>query len=174
MVIKSFALNEKKVEKARRLSGFFAIMTHGVDFGAMEAYRTYELRDEQEKYFQQMKSQMVADRQRNWSEDGKTGRLFILFVSLILSSWVRHIWRSTKLYDMFSSSLEILDEMRPIRLIEHTNRAKVITPFIGKQVEICEAFGFAIPEGCAPVYISRQKPKRKWGRLPKPKVEKSL
>ena|GEM_PF-4982150 len=29
---------------------------------AMEAYRTYEFRDEQEKYFQQMKSQMAADR----------------------------------------------------------------------------------------------------------------
>jgi len=51
MAITSFELNEKKVEKARRLSGFFAIMTHGVDFGDMEAYRTYELRDEQEKYF---------------------------------------------------------------------------------------------------------------------------
>ena len=174
MTIQSYEINEKKVEKSRRLSGFFSIMTHGLDFGAMEAYRTYELRDEQEKYFQQMKSQMVADRQRNWSEEGKTGRLFILFISLVLSSWVRHIWKSTELFDLFSSSLEILDEMRPIRLIEHTNRAKVITPFVGKQVDICEAFGFAIPEGCAPVYTSRQTPKRKRGRPPKPAVERSF
>jgi len=173
-VIKSFELDEKKVGKVRRLSGFFSIMTHGVDFGAMEAFRTYGLRDEQEKYFQQMKNQMMADRQRNWSEEGKTGRLFILFVSLILSSWVRHIWKSTALHDLFSSSLEILDEMRPIRLIEHTNRAKVITPFVGKQVDICEAFGFAVPEGCKPAYTSRQKPKRKRGRPPKPKTERDL
>ena len=88
MEVKSFELDEQKVEKARRLSGFFAIMTHGVEFSAMEAYHNYSLRDEQEKYFQQMKSQMVSDRQRNWSEEGKTGRLFILFVSLVLSSWV--------------------------------------------------------------------------------------
>jgi hypothetical protein len=174
MAITSYALNEKKVEKAHRLSGFFAIMTHGVGFGAMEAFRTYALRDEQEKYFQQMKSQMVANRQRNWSEEGKTGRLFILFVSLILSSWVRHVWKSTELYDLFSSSLEILDEMRPIRLIEHTNRAKVITPFVGKQVDICEEFGFDIPEGCKPAYTSRQKPKRKRGRPPLPKTERDL
>ena len=174
MVITSFALNEQKVEKARRLSGFFAIMTHGVDYGAMKTFRIYGLRDEQEKFFQQMKSQMVADRQRNWSEEGKTGRLFILFVSLILSSWVRHIWKSTELHEFFSSSLEILDEMRPIRLIEHTNRAKVITPFVGTQVDICEAFGFNIPEGCAPAYTSRQQPKSKRGRLTKPKTEKGL
>ena len=120
------------------------------------------------------KMTLVNNADGNWSEDGKTGRLFILFVSLILSSWVRHIWKSTELSDLFSSSLEILDEMRPIRLIEHTNRAKVITPFVGKQVDICEAFGFSIPDGCAPVYTSRQKPKRKQGRPPKPKVEYSL
>ena len=170
-VIKSFELNEKKIAKARNLSGFFSILTHGLNFEAMEAFHAYRLRDEQEKYFQQMKDQMVSDRQRNWSEEGKTGRLFILFVSLILSSYVRHIWKSTKLYDLFSSSLDVLDEMRPIRLIEHTNRAKVITPFVGAQVDICEAFGFDIPEGCAPTYTSRQKPSRKRGRPPKKTVE---
>ena len=166
-VIKSFERNEKKVAKARMLSGFFSIMTHGVDFSAMEAFRTYALRDEQEKYFQQMKDQMVSDRQRNWSEEGKTGRLFILFVSLILSSYVRHIWKSTKLHGLFPSSLDILDEMRPIRLTTHTNRAKVITPFVGAQIDICEAFGFGIPEGCAPAYVSKQKLTSKRGRPPK-------
>ena len=170
MVIKSYTLNEAKVEKAQRLSGFFAIMTHGTDYTAMEAFNTYSLRDEQEKFFQQMKNQMMADRQRNWSEEGKTGRLFILFVSLMLSSWVRHIWKSTRLRELFSSSLEILDEMRPIRLIEHTKRAKVITPFVGAQLDICEEFGFEIPEGCAPTYISKKQPKRKRGRPPKPIV----
>jgi hypothetical protein len=173
-VIKSFELNVKKIEKARRLSGFFAIMTHGVDYDAMQAFRTYRLRDEQEKYFQQMKDQMVSDRQRNWSEEGKTGRLFILFISLILSSYVRHIWKSTKLHDLFPSSLDVLDEMRPIRMIEHTNREKGITAFIGAQVDICEAFGFDIPNGCAPVYTSRQKTERKRGRPPKKVVEADL
>jgi transposase len=165
--IKSYELNEKKVSKARSLSGFFSIITHGVSFNSMEAFRAYRLRDEQEKFFQQMKAQMVADRQRNWSEEGKTGRLFILFVSLILSSYVRHIWKSTRLHELFPSSLDVIDEMRPIRLIEHTNRAKMITPFVGAQVDICEEFGFEIPEGCAPAYVSRQKPARKRGRPPK-------
>jgi hypothetical protein len=137
----------------------------------MKTFRTYGLRDEQEKYFQQMKDQMVSDRQRNWSEDGKTGRLFILFVSLVLSSYVRHIWKSTRLRKLFPSSLDILDEMRPIRFIEHPNRAKAITPFIGARLDICEAFGFEIPEGCAPDYTSRQKLPRKRGRPPQKVTE---
>jgi len=173
-VIESYEINENKVSKARNLSGFFAIMTHGVDFDAMATFRAYRLRDEQEKYFQQMKEQMASDRQRNWSEEGKTGRLFILFVSLVLSSYVRHVWKSTNLHKTFYTSLDVVDEMRPIRLIEHTNRAKVITPFVGAQIDICEAFGFDIPEGCAPTYVSRQKPPRKRGRPPKKAVERGL
>jgi len=168
-VIESFEIDAIKVSKARSISGFFAIMTLGVDFDAMTAYRTYRLRDEQEKFFQQMKGQMAADRQRNWSEEGKTGRLFILFVSLILSSYVRYIWRSSNLSKLFSSSLEVLDEMRPIRLIEHMDKAPLITPFVGAQVDICEAFGFEIPEGCKPAYTSRQKPVPRRGR-PRKKV----
>ena len=103
----------------------------------------------QEKYFQQMKSQLGFNRQRNWSEEGKTGRLFVLFVGLVLSSYVRHIWKTTNLHKQFSSTLEVLDEMRSIRCIEHTNRAKFITPFVGGQLDICEAFGFKMPEGCS-------------------------
>ena len=173
-IIKTFALNEKKVAKARCYSGFFSIITHGVDYDAMKTYRTYSLRDEQEKCFQQMKDQMVSDRQRNWSEEGKTGRLFILFVSLVLSSYVRHIWGSTQLRDLFSSSLDILDEMRSIRQIEHTNEAKALTPFVGAQVDICEAFGFDIPEDCKPAYKARKKPMRKSNRPPKNSSEQGL
>jgi len=172
--ITAYLVDEKKVTKAKLLAGFFAIITHGVEGNAMDIFRAYRLRDEQEKYFQQMKSQMVCDRQRNWSEEGKTGRLFILYVSMIISSYLRHIWKSTELHELFSSSLEILDEMRPIRCIEHTNKAKFITPFVGKQVDICLAFGFDIPKGCEPTYISKQKFTRKRGRPAKPKIETYL
>jgi len=163
-LLKSFELDRRKVEKARRTSGFFSIITHKLDMDSMETYRTYKLRDEQEKAFQQMKGQMVSDRQRTWSEEGKTGRLFILFVSMILGSVVQHTWRSTELHDLFPSSLDVLDGMRSIRCIEHTGRAKFITPFVGRQLDICEAFGFDVPLGCSPDYVSKKKQPRKPGR----------
>jgi hypothetical protein len=169
-----YSLKAKKIETLRLNSGFFSILTHRVNFDAIETYRNYRLRDEQEKYFQQMKSQMVSDRQRNWSEEGKTGRLLILFVSLILSSHVRHIWRSIVLHDEFSTSLEILDEMSSIRCIEHPGRARFITPFVGAQLDVCKAFGFEVPKGCAPLYPSRKKEKRKRGRPPKRAEEREV
>jgi hypothetical protein len=117
-----------------------------------------------------MKGQMVANRQRNWSEEGKTGRLFILFVSMILGCNVRHVWESTVLEKHFSSSLEVMDEMRSIRCLEHAGKAKHITPFVGDQVRIAEAFGFAIPSGCSPEYVSKQTFTHKRGRPRKKKV----
>lgn len=169
-LIEDFSLNEQKVGKARRTSGFYAIATLGMDLTAMQAWDLYGLRDEQEKYFQQMKTQLGCDRQRNWSEEGKTGRLFILFVSLVLSSYIRHIWKSTELHKKFSSTLEVLDEMRSIRCVEHTGKAKHITPFVGAQVDIANAFGFKIPENCAPKYTSRKKDAPRRGRPAKAKT----
>ena len=90
-------------------------------------------------------------------EEGKTGRLFILFVSLILSSYVLHVWNSTELHEHFSSSLEFLEEMRSSRCIEHKNKAKVIPPFTGDQVKICKVFPIEFPKGCSPDYVSKQK-----------------
>ena len=169
-MITCFFLNEKKVAMARRTSGFYAIATLGMNLTAMQAWDLYGLHDEQEKYFQQMKSQLGFNRQRNWSEEGKTGRLLVLFVGLILSSYVRHVWKTTSLHKQFSSTLEVLDEMHSIRCIEHANRAKFITPFVGAQHDICEAFGFEIPDGCTPKYSSRKKPAHHRERPSKPKT----
>lgn len=166
----AYKQHEKKVEGKLKSLGFFALVTHKLDMDAMEVFATYRMRDEQEKYFSQMKGLMLANRQRNWSEDGKTGRLFILFCSLILSSKVTEVWKRS-LTETCTTSLEVLDEMRSIRCIERKGRAKQITPFIGDQLTICNAFGFDVPKGCAPGYESKKVAPRKRGRPRKPVVE---
>ena len=162
-LLKGFSLDEKKVDRKKREAGFFANTTLQIDADPMTAQYHYRLRDEQEKYFRMMKGLMGADRQRNWSESGKTGRLFILFVAQILGCYLGNI-RKTKLNEDFDSIADVLGEMRPIRYIEHPNTKGFITPFIGRQVDICEAFGFDIPEGCAPKYVVRKTNKGKRGR----------
>ena len=168
----SFTLDEKKIENVKKTSGFFGYITLGLDYTALQTLDAYGLRDEQEKYFCQMKTQMGFDRQRNRSEEGKTGRLLILFVGLIISSYVRHIWKTTGLKKQFASTQDILDEMRSIRCIEHSGRAKFITPFVGAQKDICKAFGFDIPEGCGTEYRSRKVSPKRRGRPAKAKTVK--
>ncbi len=105
---------------------------------------------------------MGADRQRNLSEGSRTGRLFILFVAQILGCYLGNV-RSEKLGDTYNSIEDVLGEMRPIRFIEHPNTERFITPFTGKQVDICDAFGFSIPDGGTPDHIVRTANKGKRG-----------
>jgi hypothetical protein len=168
-ILKSFTLDDKKVQRGKRDAGFFANTTHMLDIDAMTANSHYRLRDEQEKYFSMMKGILRSDRQRNWSEDGRNGRQFILFVAQIVGCYLSHI-RKTKLAEHFDSTESVLNEMRPIRYVEHPNTVPYITPFVGKQVEICEAFGISIPEGCAPEYVVRSTNKGKRGRPRKAKL----
>ena len=167
--LQSYTINQKKVDRARMTAGFFANFTQGMSLTPMEAQHHYRVRDEQEKYFTMMKGIMGADRQRNWSESGKSGRLFILFVSQIIGCYLGSI-RKQKLSSEFDSMADVLNEMRPIRYVEHPNTVAYITPFVGKQVDICEAFGFDIPDGCAPEYVVRKSNKGKRGRPRKNKL----
>ncbi len=41
----------------KRVSGLFAITISGMSMNAIETYKHYRLRDEQEKYIQQMKGE---------------------------------------------------------------------------------------------------------------------
>lgn len=172
--VASYEVNSEKADNMLLTAGFFASKTIGIDIYPLQAKTSYGMRDEQEKAFALQKGLLNQDRLRTWSESSKHGRMFICFVGLILASYVRHMWEEDDyLHNKFDSTEAILAEMRTIRCIEHTGRMKFITPFIGAQVEICKAFGFDIPDGCAPVYVSKTKPAvRKRGRQPKPKTEK--
>lgn len=162
-LLQNFILDEKKVARCRREAGFFANTTHGLEIDALSANRHYKLRDEQEKYFALMKGLLGADRLRTSTESGKIGRAFVLFCAQIMGCYLSYV-RGTKLSEHFHSVADVLNEMRPIRCIEHPNTKAYLTPFVGKQVEICEAFGFDIPEGCAPEYVVRKTNKGKRGR----------
>ena len=157
----------------KRTAGFFASKTVGVDFDPLQAKHNYGMRDEQEKCFALQKGPLGHKRLRTWSEGGKRGHMFIYFVGLILASYVRHVWKTDdKLRNKYVSTEAVVAEMRTIRCIEHTGRMKLITPFVGAQIDICKAFDFEVPEQCAPTYVSKAKPlSRKRGRPTKPKVE---
>lgn len=172
--VRSFEVDRDAVKKATLTSGFFASKTLGLDLDPMEAKSRYGMRDEQEKTFMSQKGPLGEDRLRVCTESSKHGRMFICFVALILASYIRHI-RGTKpeLTKAFPSMAAILEEMQTIRCIEHDGRRKFITPFVGDQVTICDAFGFEIPEGCRPTYTSRKSTKGRRGRPAKPQTETS-
>ena len=162
---------DRGYESMKNLESYIS-KTLGVDLTPLEAMDTYGMRNEQEKCFALQKGLMFQDRLRVWSEASKHGRMFICFVGLILASYIRNVVKDNKeLKDAYPSTESLMAEFRTIRCIEHNDRRKFITPFVGAQVDICKAFGFTIPEHCAPEYVSKKTPDKGRGRKPKPKTE---
>lgn len=153
-VVEGFSRKESTYLQAKRLCGFFAFMTLDLAWDPEQVLTTYRLRDEQENYFHNMKDKIHADRQRCWSNRSMHGRRFIEFVALVLVSRLNYAWASSeKLRKLFPTVDHLLTEMSRIHCVEHTHRERIITPFIGKQIEICLELGLTIPSGCEPLYM---------------------
>ena len=154
LVVEAFTRRDSAYQRAKRECGFFGFVTLGLDWNAKKTLTTYRLRDEQESYFHNMKDRIHADRQHCWSNRSMHGRRFIEFTALILVSRLNYAWsNSAKLRKLFPTVDHLLTEMSRIHCVEHTHRTQIITPFIGKQVEVCREFGFDIPKGCEPLYV---------------------
>lgn len=141
------SVKEDVITKQRAIAGYFSSVSYKVEGDAIEQYRLYILRDEQEKYFEGMKDQLGFKMQRNWREDTKTGRLFILFIGLILHCEIRRVWK-TELKEKYPSSIDVLQEMTPIRYVEYDDGTSHITGFTSGQAEIATAFKAPIPKEC--------------------------
>lgn len=140
-------VKELNVMKAKNIAGFHASIAYKIEGSATEHGGLYELRDEQEKYFEEMKDQLGFNLQMNSSEDGKIGKLFILFIGLILRSAIRSTWKE-KLSKTYNSSVDILHEMNPIRLVKYDDGSEHVTAFTTSQMLISNAFNLPIPTGC--------------------------
>jgi len=153
-----------KISKECKYCGFFSIVTSNINLSSLEVLSHYRMRDEQEKYFTQMKSGLGGNRNRTCSELGKNGKEFLLFIGLILSSVLKYTFLSTDLKNRFKSSYEVITKMKSIHYVKRKGCKPHMTAFIGIQNDVCKAFNIAIPEGCAPRFPSLTKPKPRKGR----------
>ena len=149
-ILTGYNRNEKSMMHEKITAGFRTLVTLGVPFSANEAMVHYGLRAEQEMDNEQWKTLFQCDRERNSSEAAKAGASFIQFVGRIMSCWLRYKWCSSlELRKMFKSSLTIIDEMRRVRCIEYPEQSEMhLTPFIGRQLDICRLLDIAVPQGC--------------------------
>jgi len=159
----SYVPNEKAMRAYWALSGFFAIICSRVkekEYSLSYVLDRYRMRDEQEKCFMFIKNEQNGRRLRTSTEPSTDGRMLIQFIALTLNAVIHRVYKSSKeLTRRFPTRQHMIEEMRSIRRIDHPKRAKIITEFVGAQVDIFDAFGFEIPSSCRP--SSRPKRKKK-------------
>ncbi len=160
-IIVAYEPNEKAMHSYWALSGYFAILCSRVkkkEYPLTYVLDRYRMRDEQEKSFMFVKSEQNGRRLQTSIEPSTDGRMLIQFITLTINAAIHRVYvNNPVLNKRFPTRKHMVEEMRGIRLIRHLNRAKIITEFVGMQVDIFDAFGFEIPPHCRP--ISRPKKK---------------
>ena len=164
----SFEKNEDKIAKDRAKAGYFASVAYKVEGDALQHLKTYKLRDEQEKYFFTMKDLCHFDTVKKSNELSRKGGLFIMFVGLIVMSYIKWKWgTNNKLKEKYTSIESVFKTMQPIRYV-NGNGTYHMTQFTSEQVEICKTFGIEPPIECLNAtdhkkLLREQQPKKKRG-----------
>lgn len=147
--IRSYSINEQKVDREVAKAGYFAIITNCMSpsrHDLSEILEIYAMRDEQEKSFMFIKSEQEGRRLRTSKEKSVDGRLFIQFVALILNCMIYRIYNASKeLQRLFRTRRHMLEELRSIKLIQHPHRQKIVTEIVGSQVDVFKEFHLPVP-----------------------------
>lgn len=111
-----------------------------------EVLYLYLRRDQVEKMFDTLKTELDSRQLRIHSRETLDGRLFIMFIGLILNFIMLSRIRESEYLQQYSVK-EILDKLKLIRQVEMCNGERYLTEISKKQRDILNAFNVAIPEG---------------------------
>ena len=131
------------IEKDTALYGFFVILTNDSKDPryVLDVYRT---KDVIEKSFDNLKNDLDLNRLNVHSDATMEGRVFLGFISLILSSYIREIMRQNNLYKSFTFS-SLLAELKKHKVVHFAGGKTMLTELTKTQKTILEAFHIAAP-----------------------------
>ena len=86
-----------------------------------------------------VKNEMDGNRLRAHNEYTNQGRLFIMFATLVLSSYINNVMSAKKLFKAFSMK-EMLVELKKIKHVQLSNTTPFVSEVSKKQKNILEAF----------------------------------
>ena len=130
--------NEAAINKHLVNSGYLVIMTNDSKDSryVLQVYRT---KDCVEKAFQNIKNDLDMKRLRIHSDEAMQGRIFITFIALIISSYIRYIMKEADLYKKFTFST-LIKELKKLKVIRLSNKKNLMTELTHSQKIIYKAF----------------------------------
>ncbi|MGB3974886.1 MAG: transposase [bacterium] len=105
----------------------------------------YRRRDMIEKLFDVMKNEFDSNRIRIHSRDALEGRLFIMFISMILYFILQHRMQQSEFLHNFSVA-DIMAKLKILRSVTLSNGKTYLTEMTKKQRDILTAFNIPLPK----------------------------
>lgn len=134
---------EDVIREQLELTGYFAILTNDSK-DSEYILNIYCTKDVVEKSFDNTKNDLDLERLRIHSDKAMEGRIFIGFVSLIITSYIRRIMEEKNLYSSYSLN-ELYSELKKLRLIQFKNGKQILTELTSKHKAIFKVFNVKEP-----------------------------
>ncbi len=139
---------ERKLEeivKAKQRFGTVVYLTNSSKLFKEDVIRLQKNRDYIEKVFNSMKNELSQNRLRVNSSDRVDGKLFVIFLALIVNSYIEKIRKNSKTLKN-KTKKEIFYELKKIKSVIYSNSFKQITELSKRAKDIYDSFEFKYPE----------------------------
>ena len=140
---KTYTFKEDAIRKAEKNYGYFALMTNGIK-DPVEALKIYRLKDLIEKSFGNLKERLSMRRMSVDSEENFEGKLFVQFVALQLSSYIKRQMDEKGLFSDYTIQ-SLLDELDVIEYYQQPGKAHHLSEITEKQRKLYEVMNVRVP-----------------------------
>lgn len=141
----TFNRNFENLEKAINRKGKTILLTK-LKMDRDKVLAIYRDRDSVEKNFDVLKNELNQKRLRVHGRKALEGRLFLMFLSIIVRSYISNIMKDKKINKKISFK-ELLMELKKLKSVHMINGKKHLTEISRKQKIIFKAFGIKPPTG---------------------------
>lgn len=140
-----YNIHRKKdvIDSEKKLAGYFVILTnHYKD--PQQLLEIYRNKDVVEKCFDNLKNDLDLHRLRIHSDEAMEGRIFIGFISLVITSYIREKMRVHDIYRKYSFH-ELMAELKKLKMIVFKDGKKLLTEITSGQKFIFKAMDVELP-----------------------------
>ena len=140
---KTYTFKEDAIRKAEKNYGYFALITNGIK-DPVEALNIYRLKDLIEKSFGNLKERLSMRRMSVASEENFEGKLFVQFVALQLSSYIKRQMDEKGLFSDYTIQ-SLLDELDVIEYYQQPGKSHHLSEITEKQRKLYEVMNVRVP-----------------------------
>ena len=139
----TYSFNEDEIREAEKNYGYFVLMTNDIK-DPVAALKIYRLKDLIEKSFGNLKERLSMRRMSVASEENLEGKLFVQFVALQLTSYIKKQMDANKLFSKYTIQ-SLLDELDIIEYYQKPGKKHHLSEITEKQRKLYEAMDVPVP-----------------------------
>jgi len=135
--------NQKKIDAQIQRFGTYILITNEVNLSKEKTLDLYKRKEYVEKVFDTMKNEMDRDRLHVQSAERTEGSIFIIFLSLIITSYMDKMLRTSKELKNYTKN-KIFYELKKLKVTRFANGLNIVNELSKKVKNIFKIFGIDI------------------------------